>query len=208
MSKVRDILGTDRDNEFLQSFVRVGIRADDEDTAIKSVYSVQPKSSSSAAAAGGHGGESAAGATGGDHQRHSLAKQSSEVRSDDGLHSRRSRNSLMPELTARLKGKRRKPVREHFDEIYTDKDRAAAVSFGSYDIKQSLSIKRRQDRTEALQLPDDSDPGALYELGLREYKNGNTATAVLFISKALHFILILGWWGRDKSSTVEPVICG
>lgn len=190
MSKVRDILGTDRDNEFLQSFVRVGIRADDEDTAIKSVYSMQPKSSSSAA----HNVDSASTAAN-ERQRHSLAKQSSEVRSDDGLHSRRSRNSLMPELNARHKSKRRKPAREHFDEIYTDKDRAAAVSFGSYDIKQSLSIKRRQDRTEALQLPDDSDPGALYELGLREYKNGNTVTAVLFISKALpdYISLLLGW---------------
>lgn len=183
MSKVRDILGTDRDNEFLQSFVRVGIRADDEDTAIKSVYSMQPKSSAA------HNIDSASTAVN-DRQRQSLAKQSSEVRSDEGLQSRRSRNSLLPELNARHKGKRRKAPRENFDEIYTDKDRAAAVSFGSYDIKQSLSIKRRQDRTEALQLPDDSDPGALYELGLREYKNGNTVTAVLFISKALTVFVV------------------
>lgn len=38
MSKARDILGTDRDSEFLQSFVRVGIQADEEDNAYKSVY--------------------------------------------------------------------------------------------------------------------------------------------------------------------------
>lgn len=38
MSKARDILGTDRDTEFLQSFVRVGIQADEEDNAYKSVY--------------------------------------------------------------------------------------------------------------------------------------------------------------------------
>lgn len=47
-----------------------------------------------------------------------------------------------------------------------------------------MIIKRRQDRTEALQLPDDSDPAALYELGLREYRSGNRKTAVVFISKA------------------------
>lgn len=55
---------------------------------------------------------------------------------------------------------------------------------GNYDIKQSLSIKRRQDRTEALHLPDETDPSALLTLGKREYKNGNTDIAILFISKA------------------------
>lgn len=108
MSKARDILGTDRDNEFLQSFVRVGLKADEEDNAIKSVYK-QPKAGTGGATEG-------------------LVKQSSEQRSDGAPHSRRSRNSLQAELNVRKK--KRKP-REYFDEIYTDKDRAAAVSFGS-----------------------------------------------------------------------------
>lgn len=55
---------------------------------------------------------------------------------------------------------------------------------GYFDIKQSLSIKRRQDRSEALQLPDETDPGTLLALGRREFKNGNTEIAILFISKA------------------------
>lgn len=54
---------------------------------------------------------------------------------------------------------------------------------GSYDIKQSLNIKRRQDRTQALQLPDEADPGALFALGLREFKSGNLETAIVFISQ-------------------------
>lgn len=38
----RDILGTDRDNEFLQSFVRVGIsNNEDDDLPYKSVYTQQ-----------------------------------------------------------------------------------------------------------------------------------------------------------------------
>ncbi len=42
MTKVRDILGPDRDSEFLQSFVRVGLKADEEgDTPYKSVYTQQ-----------------------------------------------------------------------------------------------------------------------------------------------------------------------
>lgn len=42
MTKVRDILGPDRDSEFLQSFVRVGLKADEEgDQPYKSVYTQQ-----------------------------------------------------------------------------------------------------------------------------------------------------------------------
>lgn len=59
MAKARDILGTDRDNEFLQSFVRVGIHDDDEN-AYKSVY-MQSKS---------------------DAKKTDLAKQPSEGKSD------------------------------------------------------------------------------------------------------------------------------
>lgn len=58
---------------------------------------------------------------------------------------------------------------------------------GSFDIKQSLSMKRRQDRTQALQLPDEADPGALFALGLREFKSGNLETAIVFISQAKFF---------------------
>lgn len=78
------------------------------------------------------------------------------------------------------KGKKK----EYYEEVYTDKDRAAAVSFGSYDIKQSLSMKRRKDRNEALQIPEEAEPGTLLALGMREFKNGNTEIAVSFISKA------------------------
>lgn len=59
---------------------------------------------------------------------------------------------------------------------------------GYFDIKQSLSIKRRQDRSEALQLPDETDPSTLLALGQREFKSGNTEIAILFISKARSLI--------------------
>lgn len=42
MSKVRDILGPDKESEFLQSFVRVGLKADEEeDETQKSAYQQQ-----------------------------------------------------------------------------------------------------------------------------------------------------------------------
>lgn len=88
-----------------------------------------------------------------------------------------------PALDPPNKQRRRKP-REFFDEVYTDKDRAAAVSIGAYDIKQSLSLKRRKDRNEALQLPEEADAGSLLALGMREFKNGNIDIAVSFITKA------------------------
>lgn len=62
------------------------------------------------------------------------------------------------------------------------------VFIGYFDIKQSLNIKRRQDRSEALQLPDETDPSTLLGLGQREFKSGNTEIAILFISKACNLI--------------------
>lgn len=79
---------------------------------------------------------------------------------------------------------RRRKQKEFFEEVYTDKDRAAAVSFGFFDIKQSLTQKARQDRNEALSLPEEADAGSLMAMGMREAKNGNLDSAVQFISKA------------------------
>lgn len=59
---------------------------------------------------------------------------------------------------------------------------------GSFDIKQSLNIKRKQDRSKTLQLPEEADPGTLLTLGQREFKNGNTEIAMLFLTKAKSII--------------------
>lgn len=107
MSKVRDILGPDKESEFLQSFVRVGLSADAEDhEPHKSIYK-QTRS------------------------RASLPKQTSEIRSDasDSKSPRRSRSSITFDFG--VKG-RRKKTRDLYEEMYTDKDRAAAVSYGQY----------------------------------------------------------------------------
>lgn len=103
MSKVRDILGVDKESEFLQSFVRVGLTADQEDNEPhKSLY-MQPKAPP-------------------------VAKQSSEIRSEgsDGRSPRRARNS------PRENGRAKRGRRHYVEEMYTDKDRAAAVSYGFF----------------------------------------------------------------------------
>lgn len=47
----------------------------------------------------------------------------------------------------KAKNKRRKP-----EEVFTDKDRAAAVTLGSKDIKQSLKAKKKRDRKMRLSI--------------------------------------------------------
>lgn len=103
MSKVRDILGVDRESEFLQSFVRSGLAGDNEENEhYKSIY----LSSKTPA----------------------ISKQSFDIRSDA------SDKSLIRSKTSPIHGNRlrRSRCREYFEEMYTDKDRAAAVSYG-YD---------------------------------------------------------------------------
>lgn len=106
MSKVRDILGVDKESEFLQSFVRIGLTAEQDDhEPHKSLY-MQPK------------------------QHVTIAKQSSDNRSDlsDGKSPRRSRSSAPFDSIGQGRGRRRR--RDYYEEMYTDKDRAAAVSYG------------------------------------------------------------------------------
>lgn len=85
--------------------------------------------------------------------------------------------------------KSRKKWRQHDsdshrqEEVYTDKDRAAAVNMGTTDIKQSLKMKQRQDRSRDLQIPEETEPGALLTLGLREMRFGDFNTAIICINK-------------------------
>lgn len=102
MSKVRDILGTDKESEFLQSFVRVGLATDQEENEPQKSLYMQPRAPP-------------------------IAKQPSEIRSEgsDGRSPTRARSS--PRDNSRARRARR---REYYEEMYTDKDRAAAVSYG------------------------------------------------------------------------------
>ncbi|KAF7386368.1 hypothetical protein HZH68_013500 [Vespula germanica] len=81
--------------------------------------------------------------------------------------------------------KQRNNVAQRQEEIYTDKDRAAAVNMGSKDIKQSLKQKKRLDRIKSPLLSDMAEPGSILELGKREMRLGNVNVAFNFINKAL-----------------------
>lgn len=95
-----------------------------------------------------------------------------------------------PRLLAKLinqelkkKRKRRRMRSRKNEEIYTDKDRAAAMSMGSKDIKTSLKAKHRQDRSKALSIPEEAEPGNFIALGSREMKCGKLKLATGFFSK-------------------------
>ncbi|KAK4879424.1 hypothetical protein RN001_007570 [Aquatica leii] len=84
-----------------------------------------------------------------------------------------------------LKKKRKKRKRPKPEELYTDKDRAAAVNMGNKDIKQSLRIKRRQDRTKNLQMPEEAEPTTFLGLANFEMSKGEAEIALIFLNKAL-----------------------
>lgn len=81
---------------------------------------------------------------------------------------------------------RKRPQKESFNDYYTDKDRAAAVSAGSFDIKQSLKIKRKQERQKDTSMPEESDISAYISLGLKEIKTSNFDNALQTLSKVYH----------------------
>ncbi|RZC35820.1 tetratricopeptide repeat protein 25 [Asbolus verrucosus] len=87
--------------------------------------------------------------------------------------------------TTKKKSRRKKGRGRRREEIYCDKDRAAAVNMGSKDIKQSLKLKRKQDRSRALQIPEEAEPGTFLALGNYEMCRGDLQIAANFITKAL-----------------------
>lgn len=160
------ILGSNKESEFLQSYVRLDTGNDDEKTRGKS-----------------------------SHKRHANARQVSfdipDADKETGSSARHvfippklSSKAIFKQIKKEMKEKEirsRKIVRD--EEVYTDKDRAAAVNMGSTDIKQSLNIKLKADRSKALQLPDEADPNTLMALGRNELRAGNTDIALNFVNK-------------------------
>lgn len=161
------ILGLSKETELLHSFVRIDLGANDEKEK-------DPRSG---------------------HRPLHIPKQTSlEIGGDtdkDRGHSPRhkpiSGKAIFKQIKKEMKnkGNRRRRVRRE-EEVYTDKDRAAAVNMGSKDIKSSLNAKLRQDKTKALSLPDEADPGTLLALGRNELRTGNFNIAIGFVNKVFY----------------------
>lgn len=113
---------------------------------------------------------------------------------------------------SKKKGKRRRRkngVRQ--EEVYCDKDRAAAVNLGSKDIKQSLKLKQKQDRRSVLQIPEEAEPGTFLALGNYEMCRGDLNIAVNFMGKVVFiFQNILSFYisrmGFNKSEELNILV--
>lgn len=54
---------------------------------------------------------------------------------------------------------------------------------GSRDIKQSLKLKRKEDRSKALQIPEEAEPGTYLALGNYKMNRGDLQIAIDFMTK-------------------------
>ncbi|XP_025198199.1 uncharacterized protein LOC112596655 [Melanaphis sacchari] len=85
------------------------------------------------------------------------------------------------------------------EEVYTDKDRAAAVNLGTRDIKASLRMKRRQDRNRTLHIPSTAESPTL--LALARHCINDVNVSLEFIDKALELS------PNDKTALVSRSKC-
>ncbi|XP_023949993.1 outer dynein arm-docking complex subunit 4 [Bicyclus anynana] len=155
-AQARSILGPTKDAEFLQSFVRVGTGDEDEELPI---------------------------------QKASISKRAPVEKIDSFPEDEKFTPTGRKDSEKPQKKKfRRKPKRERRrreEELYTDKDRAAAVVIGTRDIKQSLSMKDKAERSNALQLPMEADAGTLLALARAEMMRERFRSALTFVDKAI-----------------------
>jgi hypothetical protein len=207
----REILKITRDTEFLQSFLRVNIGADSEaddsnrhrHKGAKKVADEKPVLLPPLQQLQDHQQQQqlqqleqqeeeqkrqaeTAAARRRDKERHR------KVRSAESEQEKSAGKTTFSQLTRDLKlrkgskrGRKRSRIRRQ-EECYTDKDRAAAVNMGSHDIKQSLKMKRRLDRTRTLQIPEETEPGTLLALSSWEMRSGDVNIAISFIHKVLY----------------------
>lgn len=154
------ILGPNKDAEVLQSFVRIDIGDEEEETPAPKA-SISKRAPPSAV------------------KNHDDSEGEKEI-PVDGWKERKV--PIKPrKKSAKRKQKRERRHRE--EEFYTDKDRAAAVVMGSKDIKQSLSQKDKAERSSALQLPVEADAGTLLALARAEMMRERYRTALTFVDK-------------------------
>lgn len=178
----QSLLKMARDTEFLQSFLRVdlGHDSDPEDTKSHNLKSALKKPSDDtphAAKASGRHDKAGAGTSSTDKQPH----RDGDVTPRATAKTTFSQLTRDMKLTKKSRKKRGKETRQDF--LYTDRDRASTVDMGSRDIKRDIKDKQRMDRSRALQIPDEADPGTLLALGNYEMRSGNVNIAINFIHK-------------------------
>ncbi len=184
--QAKDILGITAQNEVIQSFVRseLGLNSDKNAVCKNRSTSKESKVASinwKATTAPIHGNTN-------------LEKKESKEELDmknAQFYQQLGKDAQTIHVETNKKSRKKwDPRRERLiEEVYTDKDRAAAVNLGSRDIKQSLKLKRRQDRTRILEISEEAHPGTLLTLAIHRFKNGDIYGAVKFVNKVRLFSL-------------------
>lgn len=173
-------LNTTRETELLQSFVRVNIENNDDAAITESLLNKSEIQQNR-----------------GDNSHHVADDNKKQTTATTtAAHHDEANKSLLTqqlsqEITKKMKKKKKQNGNNRQQEIYCDKDRAAAVNMGSKDIKHSLKMKRRQDRSKALQIPEEAEPSTFLALGNYEMCRGDLQIALNFISKVYNFPSIL-----------------
>ncbi|KAL0273998.1 UNVERIFIED_CONTAM: hypothetical protein PYX00_006543 [Menopon gallinae] len=172
-SAAKSIISANRDTEYIQSFTRVDTGEDSDDDKFEEGRPLKKKDKS----------------------------KKRDRRRDKKPEKEELKARKLAQMAAAAKAKKsRKSKSRRQEEIYTDKDRAAAVNLGTRDIKQSLKLKKKQDRNH-FQIPEEAEPGTLLALGNNELRSGDVKIALKFLNKALELN------PGDKNSLVARSKC-
>ncbi|XP_044752383.1 outer dynein arm-docking complex subunit 4 [Coccinella septempunctata] len=155
-------LNISREAELLQSFVRVNVDESNGNSEVENRLETQLEKQKAEAALE-------------KLEEEKIKRQQTEI----------IRSQVDDEVKKKGKRRRRRNIGCKREELYCDKDRAAAVNLGSRDIKQSLKMKRKQDRSKALMIPEEAEPSTFLAWGNYEMGKGDLKIALDFITKAL-----------------------
>lgn len=189
--QVKDILKTTAQNEVIQSFVRSDADREPEEPTKETTKHWNKEKKVSASSFTGVIKPTT------EKSKESKAKADTKARSSvTQPYQQLGRDARFSSKSARMKSDRKRHRRERLiEEVYTDKDRAAAVNLGTRDIKQSLKLKRRQDRSRILEISEEAHPGTLLALAIHRFKTGDVYAALKFVDKVprlycslMHFI--------------------
>lgn len=186
-------LDTTMETDFLQSFVRGNLTAQEtKDDKEKATTASKRRESTKAGAEGSDLAKDA------DKSDTKTVKQVKIVDTSGSICSKFLAESNKDKDKDKSKGAKKKCKKKTIksEELYTDKDRAAAVNLGTRDIKQSLKLKRAQDRSRALHIPEEADPAQFLALGYYELKKHETQIALNFINKVMNTnirLFIIRW---------------
>lgn len=182
-SAAKGIISANRDTEYIQSFTRVDTGDDSDDEKFEEGKPLKKKDGKSRKRDRKRDKKQENDEEGGKEDKDGRSSPRIPSKSTFAQISKELKARRLAQMAAAAKAKKsRKSKTRRQEEIYTDKDRAAAVNLGTRDIKQSLKLKKKQDRNH-FQIPEEAEPGTLLALGNNELRSGDVKIALKFLNK-------------------------